>query len=111
VDRYLEFVAGRSQANTLRAVAFDLKAFFAVVELYAYLIARGDTPVLASPVPPGLATLGRVARGGHQRVVPVAGRFLQALGVTCMMSSQRRPQTGCSWCSRDRGADCRTPGT
>ena len=202
VDRYLEFVAGRSRPNTLRAVAFDLKAFFAVVGkdpvevtpvdvfdflahqrgdrsvvrladresglsartiarrlssvsgLYAYLIARGDTPVQASPVPRGLATrrqggpkrsrtvpLVRVPRtlpkilapgevdrllgalrtdrdramvlamvlaglrrcevlglriadvrtgdralfiaegkGGHQRVVPVAGRFLQALG-------------------------------
>ena len=32
VDRYLEFVAGRSRPNTLRAVAFDLKAFFLVVD-------------------------------------------------------------------------------
>jgi integrase/recombinase XerD len=31
VDRYLGFVAGRCRPNTLRAVAFDLKAFFAVV--------------------------------------------------------------------------------
>src|SRR5258708_19208550 len=31
VDRYLEFVVGRSRPNTLRAVAFDLKTFFAVV--------------------------------------------------------------------------------
>jgi integrase/recombinase XerD len=31
VDRYLEFVAGRCRPNTLRAVASDLKAFFAVV--------------------------------------------------------------------------------
>jgi hypothetical protein len=29
-DRYLEFVAGRCRPNTLRAVAFDLKAFFEV---------------------------------------------------------------------------------
>ena len=202
VDRYLEFVAGRSRPNTLRAVAFDLKTFFTVVGkdpvevtavdvfeflahqrgdrsvvrladresglsartiarrlssvsgLYAYLIARGDTPVRASPVPRGLSTrrrggskqsrtvplvrvprtlpkilapdeVGRLlgalrtdrdnamvlamvlaglrrcevlglriadvrvgdrclfvaeGKGGHQRVVPVAGRFLQALG-------------------------------
>jgi site-specific recombinase XerD len=202
VDRYLEFVAGRCRPNTLRAVAFDLKAFFAVVGkdpvevtavdvfdflghqrgdrsvvrladresglsartiarrlssvsgLYAYLVARGDTPVAASPVPRGLATrrqggpkrsrtvpLVRVPRtlpkilapgevdrllaalrtdrdkamvlamvlaglrrcevlglrmadvrvgdrrlfvaegkGGHQRIVPVAGRFLRVLG-------------------------------
>jgi len=32
VDRYLEFVAGRFRPNTLRAVAFDLKAFFTVIE-------------------------------------------------------------------------------
>ena len=104
VDRYLEFVAGRCRPNTLRAVAFDLKAFFAVtgknpVEvtaadvfefladqrgdrtvirladresglsartiarrlssvsgLYAYLVARGDTPVVVNPVPRGLMT-------------------------------------------------------
>jgi integrase/recombinase XerD len=104
VDRYLEFVAGRCRPNTLRAVAFDLKAFFAVITkdpvqvtaadvfdflahqrgdrtvirlagresglsartiarrlssvsgLYAYLVARGDTPVRVSPVPRGLMT-------------------------------------------------------
>ena len=28
---YLEFVAGRCRPNTLRAVAFDLKAFFTVI--------------------------------------------------------------------------------
>ena len=32
VDLYLEFVAGRVRPNTLRAVAFDLKTFFRVVE-------------------------------------------------------------------------------
>jgi hypothetical protein len=31
VDRYLEFVASRARSNTLRAVAFDLKAFFTVI--------------------------------------------------------------------------------
>src|SRR5262245_54514992 len=104
VDRYLEFVAGRCRPNTLRAVAFDLKVFFAVTGkdpvavtaadvfefladqrgdrtvvrladresglsartiarrlssvsgLYAYLVARGDTPVQVNPVPRGLMT-------------------------------------------------------
>src|SRR5918994_2493591 len=108
VDRYLEFVAGRSQPNTLRAVAFDLKTFFSVVYkdpvevapadvfeflahqrgdrtvvrlsdresglsastiarrlssvsgFYAYVVARGDTPVQASRVPRGLSTRRRV---------------------------------------------------
>ena len=30
-DRYLEFVPRRCRPNTLRAVAFDLKAFFTVI--------------------------------------------------------------------------------
>src|ERR1700761_8754677 len=112
VDRYLEFVAGRARPNTLRAVAFDLKAFFTVVAkdpvvvtaadvfeflahqrgdrtvvrladgesglsartiarrlssvsgLYAYLVARGDTPVQVNPVPRGLLTR---REGGSRR--------------------------------------------
>jgi integrase/recombinase XerD len=32
VDSYLEFVAGRARPNTLRAVAFDLKTFFSIVD-------------------------------------------------------------------------------
>ena len=32
VDGYLEFVAGRCRPNTVRAVAFDLKAFFSVID-------------------------------------------------------------------------------
>jgi site-specific recombinase XerD len=118
VDRYLEFVAGRSRPNTLRAVAFDLKVFFAVVAkdpaevtaadvfdflaeqrgdrsvvrlvdresglsartiarrlssvsgLYAYLTARGDTPVQVSPVPRGLATR-RQGGSRKSRLVPL----------------------------------------
>jgi len=118
VDRYLEFVAGRARPNTLRAVAFDLKAFFTVVAkdpvavapvdvfeflahqrgdrtvvrladresglsartiarrlssvsgLYAYLIARGDTPVQVSPVPRGLATR-RQGGAARSRLVPL----------------------------------------
>jgi site-specific recombinase XerD len=116
VDSYLEFVAGRARPNTLRAVAHDLKTFFAVVDkepvavvaadvfdflahqrgdrtvirlsdgesglsartiarrlssvsgLYAYLIARGDTPVRTNPVPRGLATR---RRGSRKQSVPL----------------------------------------
>jgi Phage integrase, N-terminal SAM-like domain len=115
VDSYLGFVAGRARANTLRAVAHDLKTFFGVVDkdpaevvaadvfdflahqrgdrtvvrisdgesglsartiarrlssisgLYAYLVARGDTPVRANPVPRGLLTR---RRGGRRQQVP-----------------------------------------
>ena len=31
VDSYLEFVTGRGRPNTVKAVAFDLKAIFSVV--------------------------------------------------------------------------------
>jgi site-specific recombinase XerD len=108
----LEFIAGRARPNTLRAVAFDLKTFFTVIEkepvevtpvdvfeflahqrgdrtvirisdresgvsartiarrlssvagLYAYLVARGDTPVQTNPVPRGLPTR---RQGGSRR--------------------------------------------
>ena len=32
VDSYLEFVAGRARPNTLRAVAFDLRTFFSILD-------------------------------------------------------------------------------
>lgn len=116
VDRYLEFVGGRSRPNTLRAVAFDLKTFFVIVDkdpievvaadvfeflahqrgdrtvirmsdresglsartiarrlssvsgFYAYLVARGDTPITVNPVPRGLSTR---RPGGRSRTVPL----------------------------------------
>jgi site-specific recombinase XerD len=43
VDRYLEFVAGRVRSNTLRAVAFDLKTFFTVVD-------KNPTDVVAADI-------------------------------------------------------------
>jgi hypothetical protein len=57
VDRYLEFVAGQCRPNTLRAVAFDLKAFFVVIgkdpvqvtaaDVFDFLAAqRGDRSVV-----------------------------------------------------------------
>src|SRR5207253_6217275 len=42
VDRYLEFVAGRCRPNTLRAVAFDLKAFFTVTGKDPLEVAAAD---------------------------------------------------------------------
>ena len=116
VDRYLAFVAGRARPNTVRAAAFDLKAFFSVVGkdpvevtsadvldfvaaqrgdrtvvrladgesrlsprtiarrlasvsgFYAYVVARGDTPLSVNPVPRGLATR---RRGGSKRAQTV----------------------------------------
>jgi integrase/recombinase XerD len=118
VDRYLEFVAGRSRPHTLRAVAFDLKTFFVVVAkdpievvaadvfdflahqrgdrrvirmsdresglsartiarrlssvsgFYAYVVARGDTPLSVNPVPRGLSTR-RQAGSRRSRTVPL----------------------------------------
>lgn len=42
IDSYLEFVAGRSRPNTLRAVAHDLKTFFAVVDKDPVEVATSD---------------------------------------------------------------------
>src|SRR6185437_4148177 len=41
-DRYLEFVAGRCRPNTLRAVAFDLKAFFTVISKDPVAVTAAD---------------------------------------------------------------------
>ena len=57
VDRYLEFVAGRVRSNTLRAVAFDLKTFFTVVD-------KSPTEVVAADIFDFLAH-----RRGDRRVV------------------------------------------
>lgn len=42
VDAYLEFVAGRARPNTLRAVAHDLKTFFAVIDKAPVEVAAAD---------------------------------------------------------------------
>jgi integrase len=42
VDRYLEFVAGRCRPNALRAVDFDLKAFFTVIGKDPLEVAAAD---------------------------------------------------------------------
>ena len=78
VDRYLEFVAGRARPNTLRAVAFDLKAFFTVVakdpvevtaaDVFEFLAhQRGDRTVVR------LADRGVRAVGADDRPPPVVG--------------------------------------
>ena len=62
VDRYLEFVVGRCRPNTLRAVAFDLKAFFTVV-------AKDPAEVTTTDVSDFLA-----GQRGDRRVVWLADR-------------------------------------
>ncbi len=71
VDRYLEFVAGRCRpvvrladresGLSARTIARRLSS---VSGLYAYLVARGDTPVRVNPVPRGLLTR---RQGGSRR--------------------------------------------
>jgi integrase/recombinase XerD len=140
VDSYLEFVAGRARPNTLRAVAFDLKTFFSVVDknpvevvaadvfdflahqrgdrtviritdresglsartiarrlssiagFYAFVIARGDTPVTANPVPRGLSTR---RRGGRSTTVPLVRvprelpKILDPVGARALLDALR----------------------
>ena len=54
MDRYLEFVAGQCRPNTLRAVAFDLKAFFAVVAKDPAEVSAADV-LTSSPISGGTA--------------------------------------------------------
>jgi site-specific recombinase XerD len=42
VDGYLAFVAGRARPNTLRAIAFDLKVFFTVIDKPPALVTPAD---------------------------------------------------------------------
>jgi site-specific recombinase XerD len=42
VDSYLQFVAGRARPNTLRAIAFDLKTFFSVVQKQPVEVVAAD---------------------------------------------------------------------
>ena len=49
VDRYLEFVGGRCRANTLRAVAHDLKTFFTVVDKDPLEVVDGGRVRLRGP--------------------------------------------------------------
>jgi site-specific recombinase XerC len=77
VDRYLEFVAGRCRPNTLRAVAFDLKAFFTVT-------GRDPAEVTAADVFDFLAH-----QRGDRRVVRLVDREsgLSARTITRRLSS------------------------
>ena len=87
VDRYLEFVAGRCRPNTLRAVAFDLKAFFTVIP-------KDPVAVTAADVFDFLAD-----QRGDRTVVRLAGRepanaidehHLCVIGVTLDPTDERR---------------------
>jgi site-specific recombinase XerD len=96
VDLYLEFVAGRSRSNTLRAVAFDLKAFFEVVakdpvevnatDVFEFLAhQRGDRRVVRMAD----RESGLAARTIARRLSSVAGlyAYLIARGDTAVRSN------------------------
>ena len=96
VDSYLAFVAGRSRPNTLRAVAHDLKTFFAVVakdpaevvavDVFDFLAhQRGDRSVIRlSDGESGLS-----ARTIARRLSSVSGlySYLVARGDTAVQSN------------------------
>ena len=122
VDRYLEFVAGRCRPNTLRAVAFDLKAFFAVVgkdpvtvtaaDVFDFLAdQRGDRTVIRlSDRESGLSVTGSgVAPHARSRRPPITRWSISVLldhrlcsdqpfrrfpGVHVMLSILREPGGG-----------------
>ena len=122
VDRYLEFVAGRCRPDTLRAVAFDLKAFFAVVgkdpvtvtaaDVFDFLAdQRGDRTVIRlSDRESGLSVTGSgVAPHARSRRPPITRWSISVLldhrlcsdqpfrrfpGVHVMLSILREPGGG-----------------
>jgi integrase/recombinase XerD len=64
-DRRVVRLSDGESGLSARTIARRLSS---VSGFYAYLIARGDTPVAANPVPRGLSTR---RRGGRSRVVPL----------------------------------------
>jgi site-specific recombinase XerD len=64
-DRIVIRMSDRESGLSARTIARRLSS---VAGLYAYLIARGDTPVTVNPVPRGLSTR---RRGGRSRTVPL----------------------------------------
>lgn len=64
-DRTVIRISDRESGLSARTIARRLSS---VAGLYAYLIARGDTPVTVNPVPRGLSTR---RRGGRARTVPL----------------------------------------
>jgi integrase/recombinase XerD len=62
VDAYLEFLRARARPNTIRAVAFDLKVFFTVVDKTPARVTSGDV----------MSFIARQRNGdGDQKVVPI----------------------------------------
>jgi hypothetical protein len=118
VDRYLEFVAGRCRPNTLRAVAFDLKVFFAVTgkdpvevtaaDVFEFLAhQRGDRSVVR------LADResGLSARTGGRPCLTYTRHDDSHRAAAMMFRAGRRrnvPHSGA--CSRGRTADKRSKG-
>ena len=63
-DDYLEFLRSRARPNTIRAVAFDLKVFFTVVDKTPARVTSGDV----------MSFIARQRSGdGDRRVVPIDG--------------------------------------
>lgn len=143
VDRYLAFAAGRVRPNTVKAIAFDLKTFFTIVDkdplevtsadvldfiaaqrgdrtvvriadresglaprtiarrlasvsgFYAYVVARGDTSMSVNPVPRGLSTRRRGSSRKAQmvplvRVPKTLPKILSPAEVTALFGALRR---------------------
>ena len=64
-DRRVVRISDGESGLSARTIARRLSS---ISGLYAYLVARGDTPVTANPVPRGLSTR---RRGGRRRQVPL----------------------------------------
>ena len=88
-DRSVIRISDRESGLSARTIARRLSS---VAGLYAYLIARGDTPVRVNPVPRGISTR---RSGGRARTVPLVRvprtlpKILSPSEVTSLLSALR----------------------
>jgi integrase/recombinase XerD len=88
-DRTVVRITDRESGLSARTIARRLSS---ISGLYAYLLARGDTPVTVNPVPRGLSTR---RRGGRRREVPLVRvprtlpRILSPAEVTALVAALR----------------------
>jgi hypothetical protein len=84
VDRYLEFVAGRCRPNTLRAVAFDLKAFFVVTGKDPVEVTAADVFDFLADQRGGRAVIRLADRESGLSARTIARRLSSVSGPVCV---------------------------
>jgi hypothetical protein len=79
VDSYLAFVAGRCRANTLRAVAHDLKTFFTVIDKAPVDVVAADVFAFVAEQRGGDRTVVRITDGESSLSARTIARRLSSI--------------------------------